>query len=141
MSAKAVSTSQLHALAMIATMGDVSVDPRRRKGLDVREHTLKALVRMGLIQGGAVEGKNADGTSKARDCWVLTDEGMTVMGIDIPPKEPKPQCEVKTHFCSGALLARWKGAKKSDPEFVACGACIAILRRSGIKVKQIVGAS
>ena len=48
-----------------------------------------------------------------------------------------PKCELNTHFCSGECIARYKGTKKADPEFNACIACIAIMRRRGLKVKQV----
>lgn len=49
----------------------------------------------------------------------------------------KPKCELKTEFCSGQCIARYKGSKKDDPEFHACIACIAIMKRRGLKVKQV----
>jgi len=53
-------------------------------------------------------------------------------------REPaKPKCELATEFCSGSCLRRYKGTKKNDPEFVGCIACVAIMKRRGLKLKEV----
>lgn len=52
-------------------------------------------------------------------------------------KEEKPKCEIKTEYCSGSLMAKFKGTKKGDPEFWCCGACMAMLKRQGMKSSSL----
>lgn len=51
--------------------------------------------------------------------------------------DKKRKCQLKTQFCSGELMARYTGMDKDDPVFDACGACIVIMRRRGLKMKQV----
>lgn len=51
----------------------------------------------------------------------------------------KKKCELKTEFCSGSCVTTYKGSKKNDPVFNCCIACAAILRRRGVKFKQVTG--
>lgn len=46
-------------------------------------------------------------------------------------------CALNTHFCSGECIATYTGTKKGDPTFDACIACIVIMRRQGLKVRQV----
>ncbi len=49
----------------------------------------------------------------------------------------KAACELKTEFCKGEAVRKYTGTKKRDPKFDACLACVAMLRRSGVKVRQV----
>ena len=46
------------------------------------------------------------------------------------------KCEVGTPFCSGVAVRCYTGRKKSDPKFSCCIACLAILQRQGVKLKD-----
>ena len=52
-----------------------------------------------------------------------------------PKTEKKPECEVKTLFCSGQVVRKWTGVEKGDPVFWCCLACLAKLRRQGLRIR------
>lgn len=76
----------------------------------------------------------------AEDLVGKLDAAMASLAGPLTEAERNPKtkkCELNTHFCSGECIARYKGSKKDDPEFDACIACIAIMKRRGLKVKQV----
>lgn len=54
-------------------------------------------------------------------------------------KTPSRECEAKTEFCSGQLVARYgvNGSEKEKETFLICGPCAVILKRNGSRLKQV----
>jgi hypothetical protein len=72
---KKLTRAQLEALIVIARMGDVSQEPRRRKGLRVGSRTLDVLLRLGMIEGAELLCGDGSHGSGSRFALVLTDAG------------------------------------------------------------------
>lgn len=58
------------------------------------------------------------------------------------PRKPKAparlHCEVKTELgCNDQCVRRYTGRKKGDPVFYCCIGCHAILRRAGVRLKEV----
>lgn len=52
--------------------------------------------------------------------------------------EKKPDCEVKTMLgCNNQCVRRMTGTKKTDPVFWCCIGCAAILKRQGVRIKEV----
>lgn len=46
-------------------------------------------------------------------------------------REPTPECEVASEFCSGQAVSMYRGKKRGEPVFACCIACAAIMSRHG----------
>lgn len=50
----------------------------------------------------------------------------------------KNKCEVRTDLgCNGQCVRRYTGPNKGDPKFRCCIGCAAILRRNGVRIKEL----
>lgn len=50
----------------------------------------------------------------------------------------KPQCEVKHEFgCNNQGVRRYTGTEPNDPKFNCCLGCHAMLKRAGVRLKEI----